>query len=64
MIDSNDLLRIKVLLIDTENRKKFNLPLCYGKVTDNAPFEEILSGLTRTNKDWKKEEDFIIIDSL
>ena len=64
MIDSNDLLRMKVLPIDTENRKKFTLPLRYGKVTNNAPFEEILSDLVRTNKDWKKEKDFIIIDSL
>lgn len=32
MIDSNDLLRMKVLPIDTENRKKLTLPLRYGKV--------------------------------
>lgn len=36
MIDSNDLLRMKVPLIDTENRKKFILPLRYGK-TDLKP---------------------------
>lgn len=64
MIDSNDLLRMRVLPIDTEKKNNFILPSGYGKVTNNAPFEEILSDLVRTNKDWKKEKDFIIIDSL
>lgn len=63
MIDSNDLLRMKVLLIDTENRKKFNLPLRYGKVADNpASFLETLSNLK--NLDNYTEEEFFVVDSI
>lgn len=67
MIDSNDLLRMKVLPIDTENRKKFTLPLRYGKVdlkpayslSDTSFWEDFCKNYNHSN-----EEDFIVIDSI
>lgn len=48
MIYNNNLLKTKVVPIDTENRKKYVLPLRYGKVTDiSASFLETLSNLYR-----------------
>lgn len=73
MIDSNDLLRMKVLPIDTENRKKFNLPLRYGKVDlkpaynslDTSFWEAFCEDYCKNcNHNKDEEEDFVIIDSI
>lgn len=71
MIDSNDLLRMKVVPIDTENRKKFTLPLRYGKVdlkpacslSDTSFWEAFCKDYCK-NCEHSNEEDFIVIDSI
>lgn len=70
MIYNNDLLK-KIPLVDTENRKKYILPLHYGKVTNTHTsfWEALYRGLSdyKNNlSDYKnsEEENFIIIDSL
>ena len=60
MIYNNDLLKTKVVPIDTENRKKFILPSRYSKVTDSASFLEALLNCEHNNE----KENFIIIDSI
>lgn len=60
MIYNNDLLKTKVVPIDTENRKKFILPSRYSKVTDSASFLEALSNCEHNNE----KKNFIIIDSI
>ena len=63
MIYNNNLLKTKVVPIDTENRKKYVLPLRYGKVTDiPASFLETLSNLE--NSDNYTEEEFFVVDSI
>jgi hypothetical protein len=63
MIYNNNLLKTKVVPIDTENRKKYVLPLRYGKVTDiSASFLETLSNLE--NSDNYTEEEFFVVDSI
>lgn len=71
MIDSNDLLRMKVVPIDTKNRKKFTLPLRYGKVdlkpacslSDTSFWEAFCKDYCK-NCEHSNEEDFIVIDSI
>lgn len=54
---------IASLSVDTENRKKYVLPLRYGKVTDiPASFLEALSNLE--NSDNYTEEEFFVVDSI
>lgn len=63
MIYNNNFLKTKVVPIDTENRKKYVLPLRYGKVTDiPASFLEALSNLE--NSDNYTEEEFFVVDSI
>ena len=63
MIYNNNLLKTKVVPIDTENRKKYVRPLRYGKVTDiPASFLETLSNLE--NSDNYTEEEFFVVDSI
>lgn len=60
MIYNNNFLKTKIVPIDTENRKKYVLPLRYGKVADSASFLEALSNCEHNNE----KENFIIIDSI
>lgn len=63
MIYNNNFLKTKIVLINTENRKKYVLPLRYGKVTDiPASFLETLSNLK--NSDNYTEEEFFVVDSI
>lgn len=66
MIYNNDFLKTKanaLRSVDTENRKKYVLPLRYGKVADiPASFLEALSNLE--NSDNYTEEEFFVVDSI
>lgn len=62
---------MKVVPIDTENRKKFTLPLRYGKVdlkpacslSDTSFWEAFCKDYCK-NCEHSNEEDFIVIDSI
>ena len=72
MIDSNDLLRMKVPLIDIENRKKFILPLRYGKIdlkpvcssSDISLWEAFCKDFCKNCDHSKDEEENFVIDSI